>query len=240
MRFVTFEEAAQRVRGRRVAVVGSAPSVLDNAPGYVDSHEVVVRVNNYKTGERAGVRCDVHYSFYGTSIRKSAEELRADGVTLCMAKCPDSRPLESEWHERAGKQVGIDYRYIYRDEHARPLGVRSRAGWWFCDTYVPDDETYLAKFRMLEGHIPTTGFAAIVDVLACAPKSVYLTGFDFFASGLHNVDEKWKPGDPADPLCHDPAREAQALVELARRHLLALDRRLAGILAAVRLAPFSR
>lgn len=222
MRFVNFWDAAERIRGKRVVVVGGAPSVLDNAPGYIDSHDLVVRVSDYKTSERAGFRTDVHYSFYGTSIRKTAEALRADGVKLCLCKCPNSKPLRSDWHERMGKLHGIDYRYIYKN----------RAAWWFCDTFIPDDERYLAKFRMLDSHIPTTGFAAIVDVLDCEPKSVYLTGFDFFQSGLRNVDEKWRPGDPNDPICHDPKKEAKALVGLAKKHLLALDKRLARILAS--------
>jgi hypothetical protein len=34
--------------GKRVAIVGSGPGCLDNDPGFVDSHDVVVRVNNYK------------------------------------------------------------------------------------------------------------------------------------------------------------------------------------------------
>lgn len=237
MRFVTVEEVKGFFAGKSVALVGSAPSCLDNPPGFVDSHEIVVRVNNYKTGEAQGRRCDVHYSFYGTSIRKAREGLIADGVKLCLCKCPNSKPIESAWHERNGKAFGIDYRYIYQDEHARRFQVKSRASWWFCETFVPEDARYREKLAMLEGHIPTTGFAAIVDVLSFGAKSVYLTGFDFFASGVHNVDERWKPGHPDDPMCHDPAREARALVQLARKHVIGVDRTLARILADARLAP---
>ena len=95
MRFVTFEDAAARLRGKSVAVVGSAPSCLDNAPGFVDGHDIVVRVNNYKLGPAQGQRTDVHYSFYGSSIRKTAAELERDGVKCCMCKCPNAKPLES-------------------------------------------------------------------------------------------------------------------------------------------------
>lgn len=199
MRFVSFEDVADRLRGKTVAVIGSGPSSLDNSPGLIDGHDVVVRVNAYKTGEEQGWRTDVHYSFYGTSIKKTAADLRRDGVTLCMCKCPNSKPLVSEWHERMGKSVGIDFRYIYA----------TRAAWWFCDTFVPDDARFLDKVRLLGGHIPTTGFAAILDVLACKPAKVFLTGFDFFESGMHNVDERWRPGDLADPIGHRPQLEAQ-------------------------------
>lgn len=217
MRFVSFADVYGRIQGKKVAIVGSGPGCLDNAPGVVDGHDVVVRVNQYKTGKRQGKRTDVHYSFYGNSIRKSAADLERDGVTLCMCKCPDSKPLESAWHEQRGKVNGIDFRYIYR----------ARADWWFTDTFIPDDGRFLSKVEILKGHIPTTGFAAILDVMDCDPASIYLTGFDFFQSGQHNVDERWKPGDPSDPIGHRPMLEAAWLkanlggvtVDRALRHV---------------------
>lgn len=227
--FVTFARVAEILRGKSVAIVGSGPTSLDNAPGFVDSHEIVMRVSNYVTGERQGYRCDVHYSFYGTSIRKTREQLQSDGVRLCMCKLPDAKPLSSPWHEARGKTVGVDYRYIYREEHARKLGVKSREDWWFCETYVPEVESFLRKMAILDGHQPTTGFAAILDTLACNPKSVYLTGFDFFASGLHNLDKPWKPGDPSDPIGHRPDREREWVRQ--HRDRLQLDPALQGMLA---------
>jgi hypothetical protein len=220
VRFVNWQEMASRLRGKSIAIVGSAPSVLDNTPGFIDSHEVICRINNYKLSPAAGFRCDVHYSFYGTSIRKSAADLEADGVRLCVAKCPDSKPLVSDWHERNGHQVGIDFRYIYL----------ARKNWWFCDTFIPDDVRFLNKFHLLAEHIPTTGFSAILDVLACEPRNIYLTGFDFMTSGLHNVNEPWRPGDPADPIGHRPELERAWLVENQRRFVL--DERLRSIVAS--------
>lgn len=223
MRFVTFEEAAERFAGKRVAIVGSAPSCARNEPGFVDSHDVVVRVNNYKLGPGQGTRADVFYSFFGASIRKPAAQLQRDGVTLCMAKCPNSKPISSKWHEERGKIYGVDYRYIYK----------LRAPWWFCDTFVPDDTRFLRGFDLLGQHQPTTGFAAILDVLDAEPATLYLTGFDFFTSGVHNVDEKWRPGDPSDPICHRPDLEA---AWLARRvedgaGAITVDERLRALLA---------
>lgn len=197
MRFVGFEEVFARFHDCCVAIVGSAPSVLENEPGFIDSHEVVVRVNNYKLGDAQGKRTDVHYSFYGNSIRKTPRDLYADGVTLCMCKCPNSKPLSSEWHRVNNKPEGVDFRYIYD----------LRSSWWFCDTFIPDDERFLAKFRTLENHVPTTGLSAIMDVLEFRPAEVYLTGFDFFASGKHNVDEAWRAGRSDDPIGHRPDLE---------------------------------
>jgi hypothetical protein len=194
--------------------------VLDNVPGFIDGHDVVVRANNYKLGEAQGFRTDVFYSFFGSSIRKSAEDLKRDGVQLCMCKCPDAKPLESEWHDRNNKPLGVDFRYIYL----------ARAGWWFCDTYVPTVERFLESFNLLGKHIPTTGFAAILDVLACEPRSVCLTGFDFMTSGMHNVDEKWRAGDPADPIGHRPELEAAWIAENAGRYPLMFDRKLVELM----------
>lgn len=198
--------------------MGSGPGSLDNELGVIDGHDLVVRVNNYKLFPQTGSRTDVHYSFYGSSIRKSAEELRRDGVALCMCKLPNSKPLRSKWHEENGKPLGIDYRYIYRN----------RAGWWFCDTYVPSDDDFLWKFSLLDNHQPTTGFAAILDILSFEPGSVHLTGFDFFASGKHNVDEPWREKNADDPIRHRPDLELEWLRENV--HRFSADKGLSALL----------
>lgn len=217
MRFVSFSEVQDRLRGKTIAVVGSGPTCLHNAPGFVDSYDLVLRVNNFKLGEAQGRRCDVFYSFFGGSIKKTASELAAEGVSLCLCKCPNGRPIKSDWHERNGKTNGIDFRYIYRN----------RALFWFCDTFVPDDAHFLRGFELLGRHIPTTGFAAILDVMQCEPKSFYVTGFDFFASGLHNVDEKWRAGRADDPIGHRPEREFAWIAENCDRYPITFDSALA-------------
>lgn len=224
MRFLTHEEVRAQFEGRQVCVVGSGPGVLDNPPGLIDGHDVVVRVNNYKlippvTGER----CDVHYSFYGNSVRVSAEALARHGVRLCLCKCPNAdRVIESDWHRRNKKDHGVDFAWIYQ--------LRER--WWFCDAYVPHTKVFLEKFHLLGGRIPTTGFAAILDVLSWHPANVYLTGFDFFASRLHNVDEPWRDGSLDDPIRHAPDRELRWLAENLSRLPVTCDSRLMIELAA--------
>lgn len=220
MRFVTFDQAASHIRGRRAVLLGSAPSVLDNEPGFIDAHDVVIRVNNHKTGERQGHRTDVYYSFFGNSIRKTPQQLQAEGVRLCMCKCPNSQPIDSEWHRARGKLAGIDFRYIYE----------LRAAWWFCDTYIPTDDAFVKNMDVVVGHIPTTGFSALLDVLACEPRSLHLTGFDFFSSGVHNVDERWRPGDPTDPIGHRPDLEAAWIKRNAGGFPITWDRKLREML----------
>lgn len=214
MRFVTFDEVVEKLNGKTIAIVGSGPGCVENEPGFIDSHDLVVRVNNYKLGKGQGFRTDVHHSFYGGSIRKDSFELKKDGVQLCMCKCPNDKPIESDWHEENGKVIGIDFKYIYKN----------RSSWWFCDTFIPNSEHFLESFNLLERHIPTSGFAAIYDVLKCNPKSVYLTGFDFFSSGIHNVDEKWKKGDTRDPICHRPDLEMEWVFK--NSHRMSFDKKL--------------
>jgi hypothetical protein len=218
VRFIDRADLADRFRGKTVAIVGSGPGVLQNESGFVDSHDLVVRVNNYKTSAAAGFRCDAHYSFYGTSIRKTADELRRDGVTLCLAKCPDAKFMESEWHRANGKPHGTDFRYIYRN----------RRDFWFCDTYVSPLDEFLASFHLLGDHIPSTGFSALLLVLSLKPARTYLTGFDFFASRVHNVNEPWRPGNPSDPIGHAPERERAWLAQHLDR--VTLDSTLAKIM----------
>lgn len=225
-RFISFEEVAAYLRGKSVAIIGSAPSVLDNEPGFVDSFDAVCRVNNYRTSARAGFRCDIHYAFYGTSIKNTADELKRDGVKLCLCKLPNSKPIESAWHEQRKKPHGIDYRYIYAN----------RAAWWFTDTFIPDDARFLRKFELLDKHQPTTGFAAILDVLDCEPKSLFLTGFDGFTSGLHNVDEPHREKNLDDPIRHRPDLEMRWLAENMSRYPITLDRKLSEIIDGLRVA----
>jgi hypothetical protein len=101
-------------------------------------YAIVVRVNNYKTSRAAGFRTDVTFSpFFGSSIRKTADELKRDGVILCMCKLPDAKPIESEWHRKNGKDIGVDFRPHYR----------RRKDWWFCDTYVPTVDEFMVIVR---------------------------------------------------------------------------------------------
>lgn len=220
MRFVTRSELRPWFEGKRVALVGSGPSVLENEPGFVDGHEVVVRVNNYKLGAAAGHRCDVLYSYFGNAIKKTSAELHRDGVRLCMCKCPDGQPIESPWHRVRGKMHGVDFRWIYQQ----------RRDWWFCDTYIPEAEDFLRGFNMLGGHVPTTGFAAILDILSCDPSELYLTGFDFFSSRIHNTTEPWRVKNSDDPIGHVPEREFAWLRDNIGRHSITTDAALARLL----------
>lgn len=219
MRFVSRDDVAPVFAGKSVAIVGSGPGVLENSAGFVDSHDVVVRVNNYKLTPATGKRTDVFYSYFGTAIKKTAAELSRDGVKLCMAKCPNAAAIDSPWHAQRKKYSGVDFRWIYE----------KRSDWWFCDTYIPSLEEFTQQFELLNKHVPTTGFSAILNVLSFKPASLYLTGFDFFTTGIHNVNERWKPGSAADPIGHRPRYEREWL-KSNRAPNITYDRRLSVLM----------
>lgn len=220
MRFIERSECRKWFEGKSVAIVGSGPGCTRNAEGLVDCQDIVVRVNNYRIAAGTGRRTDVFYSFFGTSIKKSAEELKQDGVTLCMSKLPDAHAIESEWHRQNGKMIGVDYRPHYQ----------RRRDWWFCDTYIPTVQDFMVGFELLGRHMPTTGFSAILDVLSFDPRVVYLTGFDGFRSGIHNVDAPHRVKNLDDPFRHEPERELAWLAANRKRYPIWMDGTLAEIL----------
>ena len=168
-----------------------------------------------------GFRTDIHYSFYGTSIRKTQAELLGEGVKACWARLPDAQFMESPWHRRHGKMAGVDFQYVYRN----------RDSWWFCPTYVSTLEEFLDKFELLGRHVPTTGFSAVLDVLSCKPRNLFLTGFDFFQSRVHNVNERWKEGHPGDPIKHVPEVERAWFLANVEHLPITMDEMLSQALA---------
>ena len=206
--FVNYDFITDFFRDKSVVIFGSGPSCFNNDAAAIDNYDVIVRVNNYvfKGYEsQVGHRTDVFYSFFGSSIKKSVEELKEQGVKLCMSKLPNAKPIESEWHIRNKQPYGVDYRYIYKQ----------RAAWWFTDTYIPETESFMELFNLLKNHQPTTGFAGIWELLRLPIKSLYITGFDFFSSMQHNGLERWRPKNLDDPLRHEPDREAVLLKKWA-------------------------
>lgn len=201
MHFISRQQLVDRFAGKSVAIVGSGPGATTNPPGLVDSHDIVVRVNNFKLIDGTGQRTDVFYSFFGNSIRKGVAGLMDQGVTLCMAKCPNGQIVDSPWHRKHNAMRGVDFRWIYE----------KRRDWWFCDTYIPDRREFGKIFTLLGNHVPTTGFAAIWTIMKLQPRALFLTGFDFFRSGLHNVNEDWWEKNMDDPIRHMPELELQWL-----------------------------
>lgn len=220
-------------KGKTVAIVGSAPSVLNNIASNIDSCDLVVRINNYKTKgidlknipydytAQVGVRVDYHYSFYGGSIRTTQKDLKEAGCKGHLCKCPNDDCHVTDWHKQKNFTQGGDFRPIYRRRH----------DFWIAPVYVPEKAHYMKLFNILDKHVPTTGFACIWEIAQLEPKYMYITGFDFFSSGKHNTDEIWRPGHQDDPIKHTPDKEAELLKQWAYKNkMYRLDEQLRGLL----------
>lgn len=208
-------------KDKKVVIIGSAPSGAQyNHCNDIESYDEIVRVNNYKTrgiNNRGkpydytgslGVRTDYHYSFYGGSIRKTPEELRADGIKGHLCKCPNDECHVTKWHEKTNQRHGGDFRPIYR----------RRKNFWIAPVYIPEKEHYMKLFNILEKHVPSTGFACIWEIIQCKPKQLYITGFDFMKTPVHNVDEPWLKGNPNDPIGHSWNMEAHIFKKWAFKY----------------------
>ncbi len=203
MYLLTRNDLAEQFAGKRVVVVGSAPSCLHNTKEEIEDYDEIVRVNNYKTKgydkrgrwydytEKVGERTDYHFSFYGGSIRKTQEDLKGIKAHLC--KCPNDECHVTSWHIRNRQKQGGDFRPLYR----------RREGFWIAPVYIPNLDDYLKLFDRLGRHVPSTGLYAIYELMLARPKELYITGFDFMTSILHNVDERWLKGRQDDPIKHD-------------------------------------
>jgi hypothetical protein len=207
---------------KRVVLFGSAPSCLQNNGLYIDNFDIIVRTNNYKVFKRTsqeifydftanvGNRTDVFYTFFGSSVKKTIQELKKDGVKLIFSKCPNGKLLDhTVIFPKDKSNFGGEWTWIYR--------LRENVLKEF-DHYIPDLDTFKKYFNLLGGHIPTTGFQAILEIVALKPKELYITGFDFFTSGLHNTNESWNEKNFDDPIRHVPMAELQALRLLIEKH----------------------
>jgi hypothetical protein len=205
MTLLDYKFLKKSFKNKRVVIMGSAPNVLENKGKYINKFDYVIRINNYKIKgfeDKVGDRCDVFYSFFGSSIKKMKEELIEDGVKFCMCKCPDAFCFEHNvaWDK---KNRGSDFRWVYEN----------RRDFWFCPVYIPTKKYFIKVFHSLGDHIPTTGFACILELIECQPQELYITGFDGFSSKIHNVNEPWREKHLDDPIRHIPGKE----IELIRR-----------------------
>ena len=235
MKPLTLSNIRAFFRDKRVCVVGSAPSGLDNDGEYIDSFDVIVRVNNYKTKGRdkhgrnydftgnIGSRTDYHYSYYGGAIRKTNEELKRDGVKAFLCKCPNDVCHVTEWHKQNNQIQGGDFRPIYR---------RRADFWQDTPVYIPHKAHYMQLFEILNKHVPSTGLACIWEVIGGKPKELYITGFDFMTTPIHNVNETWKKGREDDPVKHDFYAEKKLVNRWVKDNdFIHVDNRLKEVLA---------
>lgn len=162
--------------GKSVLLLGSAPSVINLKPEFMESFDIIVRVNNYRNFNSC-TRTDVFYSMMGGSIKKTCAELKKDGVKFIFCKNPFANVQVLNSDGSINYLESQDMRKVYL--------VRKH---WFELPYYIQSEKNWRWITAKIGKICTTGLAALVDIVRYLPNRVHMAGYDFFSSGMHNID----------------------------------------------------
>lgn len=173
---LTEEYVMNYFKGKTVLVLGSAKCVGLLKPDFMDTFEIIVRCNNYKIFN-ACTRTDVYYSFLGGSIKKSMDDIVKDGAKFVFCRCPD---MNFAAH--------VNGKYIPgKSFDARPV-YEQRKNWFKLPYYIQTYKNYRRNYALCD-RLLSTGVSAIIDVLRYDPARLFVAGFDFFTTLIHNVDE---------------------------------------------------
>jgi len=191
---------------RSVIILGSAPSVTQLSTHALERYDVIVRVNNYEFFNDCR-RVDVYYSFFGRSIRGVEEKIRRDKPKFLFFKYPFDFAFNRHTNgkEVAGKSG--DFRYVQRLRKDILLTTKH---------FAQTPANFISSFCAI-GSMPTTGVAAILDIIRYQPKELAIAGFDFFKSKTHNINEVWNPKDGKG---HDFETEEIVVSDLIANNLL--------------------
>lgn len=165
------------VNSKSVIVLGSAPCVKNVDERTLNEFDIIVRLNNYKHFNDCR-STDIYYSFFGTSIKKTEAELLADECKYIIHKYP---ALDFTRHSKQSDGIAVD---CLNNNYYRKCKI---------PTYNTLGSDFIFNYLMTD-RIMTTGLSAIMEMIRLG-GNVTIAGFDFFESGIHNLDEKWKPGD---------------------------------------------
>lgn len=168
----TRQEYAEYLKGKRIALVGPAPSILNSKQGKaLEEYDVIVRLNKAvpvpdELFDDIGRRTDVLYNCMNPSEECGGKiditELHRRGVKF----------LVSPFAPYKTYRFGKDIKDFARRNLDHEYGVR------FCHI----DPKYFARLMVLL-KLPNTGIAAILDLLQHDIKSLYITGITFFKGG---------------------------------------------------------
>jgi len=165
---------AKYLCGKRVVIVGPAPSVDGSAQhDFIESFDVIVRVNEALPIPES-VRCDV-----GS---------RTDILYHCMLEMRgrDFAALVDGWGLKFLCSAFPNTRWYVRDNLSfLHLGVR-------CPYRILPLLLWKRLFKALGCTTPNTGTTAICDLLSHDIKELYITGFTFYQGGY---SQGYKEGD---------------------------------------------
>jgi len=199
MRIRPWDELASEktLRGASLAIVGNAGYLADlQQGGHIDSHDLVLRMNNFRTAElepQVGRRLDIFMSTFYHDVQLDPS-LIAQARYLIASVPNNLRKRGLNW--RHGQAITAALQQLGRRE-----------------VFVPSYESFDTKRRQI-GKYPTTGAMALFLVLehllpVCG--SIYVTGFSFFTGRSHYFGDQ-----RVLPTNHAPDREQQLFADLLR------------------------
>lgn len=163
------------LKGKRVAIVGPAPSVVGSKQAeLINSYDVVVRLNKAlpvpkELREDVGTRCDILYNCMNPSEECGGiiniSTLKKCKVKYLIGAYP---PVDKVGNTKL--RIKTDTITFY---------TKNRSNWKnFCYT---DKGHFLKLWKHMR--LPNTGTMAILDLLRFDIKELYITGITFFKGG---------------------------------------------------------
>lgn len=156
------------LKGKRVAIIGAANSTLNTDLGdYIDGFDYVIRINKAPYLIQRGVHLNdigrktdiLFHSFYEN------EKSGGGKLNIELYNRLGINYLVNPINSLKGKRVIFNFYKKYLAPYK---------------TFTISKPEYDAIQKTLEKHTPTIGFCALMQVLECEYKELYITGFTFF------------------------------------------------------------
>ncbi len=186
---------------KSVAVVGNAGYLGELAQGpLIDSHELVIRMNNFQTSgfeAQVGTRVDLFLTNFFTDIRYERPEL--DQAKYIVASVPNNfrKRRRHHLHHRHSEHIVAGLKAMRRT-----------------DVFVPEWDAFYEWVRRW-GSFPSTGMMATLFALnSLRCETLYITGFSFFRDTPHYFHDR-----PASARDHNFTQEQMCLQTLLAPHV---------------------
>lgn len=227
-----------------IAIVGNAPSALNYKIGdLIDSFSCIVRMNNFAISKGqetfVGSKTDVFTTnFYKKDMKKDLLSLQNHKVKVIWSSVPYLNHLKNEWRNDIldGDKMFPSFN-IYipskRDFFSANTHSRVENNLHLVLLSVLPKKLLKAYLRIAYGKgfkwpIPSTGLMAVIGATNLQPKTILLTGFNFFSSEKRYYFDK----DLKSPEIthHRFGQEPIVLLNMVRnnpniKYIFALDRK---------------
>ena len=213
------------VTRKNIILVGPARTLIGKKLGEeIDSHDVVVRTNNFfgvsdSMDVDYGKKCDILYLNPKTTRMYGFDKEGKVLYPIDKRRGTLVSPVPiGDWGKKGLKVlVKLENDGIYIDNKTN-VGLKM----------VPVEITTLSRYNILNlKYRPLLGTIVIADLLRYRPKSLYVTGFDFYVNG-----RTWIDGYPTEQKDgnHGYAENARFMNEMIKNGKIKVDDELYSII----------